>query len=232
MCTVTIVPFGNGYRIGCNRDERNGRPQALSPACHPAGHRVAIYPVDPQGGGTWIAVNDAGLASCLLNRTDTAGDARRKAALSRGAIIPPLLRFSTVDEAIAAALAIEPEWFGKFHLVLVQGGIICLVTSNGRNLAAERFALDRPRVFTSSSLGDALVQAPRSRLFDTMSGGCGSLLDAQRRFHDHQWADRPEISVRMRRPDAGTVSRSFISVAEGRIDFSYEPLDRAVGAAA
>ena len=53
----------------CNRDERRDRRAATPPAVHRLQHRTAIYPVDPVGGGTWIGVNDAGLAAALLNRT-------------------------------------------------------------------------------------------------------------------------------------------------------------------
>jgi hypothetical protein len=67
MCTVSVVPHVGGIRLLCNRDERRTRPAALPPAIHLVRGTTALFPVDPEGGGTWIGVNDAGLAVTLLN---------------------------------------------------------------------------------------------------------------------------------------------------------------------
>jgi hypothetical protein len=81
-------------------------------------------------------------------------------------------------------------------------------------------------LFTSSGLGDALVEGPRRRLFERLVLGAeDSWLDGQSRFHRHRWPGQPELSVWMERPDARTVSRSVIDVASnGEIDFFYESL--------
>ena len=82
MCTVTIITVdsaaqcapdsgsaarGKGIRLACNRDELRTRPAALPPIIRTFGNRKAIMPVDPISNGTWIAVNDAGIAATLLN---------------------------------------------------------------------------------------------------------------------------------------------------------------------
>ena len=87
MCTVTLLPYDDGFRLACNRDERRDRLPALPPTSHACGNRTATFPVDPAGGGTWIGVNDAGLVATLLNQTRF-GDARPITAQSRGLIVP------------------------------------------------------------------------------------------------------------------------------------------------
>src|SRR5262249_13957501 len=71
MCTVSIValnePGNRRLRLACNRDELRSRPAALPPLVRNCDERQAIMPIDPVSDGTWIAVNDAGIAATLLN---------------------------------------------------------------------------------------------------------------------------------------------------------------------
>ena len=118
MCTVTILPESLvsavkadaedplRWRLVCNRDELTTRPAALPPAITRAGSRLAIMPVDPESGGTWIGVNDAGLVCSLLNVYN--GSTATRARVSRGTIIPPLLRYADVDSALMWASQLEP----------------------------------------------------------------------------------------------------------------------------
>ena len=99
-----------------------------------------------------------------------------------------------------------------------------VLTSGESGCSAETIDLSRPTMLTSSSLGDDLVDAPRRLLFDTMFANNRDWLAAQRQFHAHQWTSRPDISIRMERPDARTVSRTTIDVGSQRIAVDYESL--------
>jgi len=79
-------------------------------------------------------------------------------------------------------------------------------------------------MFTSSSLGDALVEPPRTRLFEQLVLADDDWLRGQIRFHRHRWVRRPEISIDMAREDATTVSRTTIDVTSTTIELEYEPL--------
>lgn len=222
---MTIVPRGKGFRLACNRDERDARPAATAPKRHDIPPRVATFPTDPMSGGTWIGVNDRGLVMTILNRSDTAGRTRR-APLSRGLIVPALLELSAAREAVDAAGGLDPAAYEPFHLVVTDRTEAGLVTSDGRDTSIRWFPLIRPLMFTSSGLGDALVDEPRRRLFERLVLEADDWLDGQHQFHRHRWPDRPELSVWMERVGVRTVSRSVIDVsAGGGIDFQYEPLD-------
>ena len=208
MCTVSVVPHEDGYRVMCNRDERLTRPSARPPRPCKLGARTAVYPSDQQGGGTWIGVNDAGVAVALLNRAPSGRMVTRRPQYSRGLIVPPLLEFDALATAAAAAARLDPAAFEPFSIVLVQGDTVCSITSDGSSLATERAVLRVPVLFTSSSLGDSVVGPPRRRLFTRMVTAAPSWLDGQRRFHSHAWRGRPAVSVCMTRRDAKTVSRS------------------------
>lgn len=225
MCTVTIVPHEEGVSIGCNRDERLDRPLALPPAERRLGGRRALFPVDPHGGGTWIGANDAGLVLVLLNRRSL-GDRRALSHLrrSRGTIVARALTASSARSAVARTARLPLRWFDPYTLIAVQGREVVAIASNGWRRTISVRTLDRPLLYTSSSLGDAVVAAPRRRLFRELLRRSSSSLFAQRAFHRHCWPDRPHVSVLMRRPDAATVSRTWIDLAPRRIVMRYEPV--------
>ena len=103
-----------------------------------------------------------------------------------------------------------------------------VLASDGLTLSVETVDVSRPVMLTSSSLGDDVVEAPRRRLFERLVvRNEGAWLRAQARFHAHQWPSRPEVSVRMERPDARTVSRSQIDVTSQASELCYDPLGSA-----
>ncbi len=67
MCTVSWLLHDAGYEVFFNRDEQKGRAIANPPAVFDREGTRYMMPVDPDGGGTWIAMNQHGLSLCLLN---------------------------------------------------------------------------------------------------------------------------------------------------------------------
>jgi hypothetical protein len=229
MCTVTIVPDDDGFRLVCNRDERRDRAAAAPPDDRRQEHRTAVFPVDPVSGGTWVGINDAGLAAALLNRTiDSAAATVTRPLCSRGLIIPSLLDCGSVPDALEIAARLDPRHFDLFRLVVVQRMVAGILTSDGVTLSVETAGVSRPLMLTSSSLGDDVVEAPRRRLFERLVRKYdGAWLAAQTRFHAHQWRSRADISVRMERQAARTVSRTCISVTSRTSELCYDPLGSA-----
>lgn len=233
MCTLTVVPHGEGFRAICNRDERETRPAADPPSRHASGSRLATYPTDPQSRGTWIGSNDAGLVLAILNRTRRVDAPVGRAIHSRGLIIPSLLAFDRLSDVLCAAALVDVTFFQPFQLLAVHQREAAVLTGDGRRLSQRALALTAPILLTSSSLGDELVVAPRRQLFEEMVVRApDGWLAGQRRFHDHQWPERPHLSVRMQRPGARTVSRTLIDVRGRRIDFHYEALQDVAATAA
>src|SRR5262245_20583715 len=167
MCSVTAVPFDGGFRVVCNRDERRSRPPALPARTHRLAERTAMWPVDPAGGGTWIGANDAGLVLCVLNRTprpDRGGTGCGGAA-SRGGLIPRLLERPCLDDVFEDVMAMAGDQFAPFTLVALQAGEVGVFTKIGSRRSLCRTVLSGPVLFTTSSLGDHLVEGPRRALF-------------------------------------------------------------------
>jgi uncharacterized protein with NRDE domain len=224
MCTLTVIPRPDGgARAAFNRDESPARAAGLPPVVRRFGDRTAALPTDPASGGTWLAVNDAGLALAVLN-VNLIGAAPRAAARSRGCVIPSLLNAGSPAEALGSAERLDYRQFAPFRLVLIGHGVVADVWWDGREPMVTSRLLGAPLLFTSSGLGDALVDGPRRALFaslfaDDLSGWAA----AQHAFHRHRWPGREHLSVNMARDSARTVSHAVIDIGPDEATFAYHP---------
>lgn len=208
-----------------NRDELRSRPPAQPPERRASGVRSWVMPVDPVGGGTWIAASDAGVAMALLNLHDVpwVGEARPLPPKSRGVIIPRLIVGGDVESAVALGRReLRPSDYQPFRLVATDGARIAVFASDGNALkvAVEDLG-SRPRLFTSSGLGDMVVDAPRRGLFASMLESGDPTPSRQDAFHRHSWPDRRDVSVCMERPEARTVSYTTIDVSRVKVVLRY-----------
>ncbi len=217
MCTLTVINLKTdegklGYRLVMNRDELRTRSRAQPPEWREVEGVRAIWPVDPDGGGTWIAAAETGLTLALVNANPEPKPALPDDPISRGLIIPRLIASEGIEGVVDGFETIEVERYAPFRLVVVdlaegESGIeprIAVVDWNRQELAIETH-LDGPICMVSSGLGDSVVE-PRLGLYEEMLAGAGLSVANQDRFHAHKWGDRPELSVLLNRELARTVS--------------------------
>ncbi len=224
MCTVTVVAAGDTVRLVCNRDELRSRPAALLPRVTPVGRHRAIFPVDPVSGGTWVAVNDAGLVLTLLNAYSTEPSRESGPLRSRGTIIPSLLHHGMLPAVIEQAARIDATRYAPFRLVLGARQEWAELRSDGQEVRLiARAELDQPLLFTSSGLGDDRVEGPRRQLFDELVRSSDEPFRQQELFHRHRWPERPQLSVAMQRPDARTVSQTHVCLGPDQVTLTYHP---------
>jgi hypothetical protein len=182
-------------------------------------------PIDPQSGGTWIAVNDAGLVLAIMNvyaGSKPAGPTTPNK--SRGTIIPALLDATTLDEAFSRTAQLNLEDYANFRLVLInQHAVASVYSSAGSYERNAPTAINGPILFTSSGLGDALVDVPRRALFDAWFVPGANGRDLQDSYHRHSWPDRRDVSVCMSRPEARTVSCTTVEVDGTTVTMTYVP---------
>lgn len=240
MCTMTLLPLKERdagraalmprrdvrLRIGFNRDEARDRPLARPPEMRRCGSRLAIMPIDPVSGGTWIAINDAGLAAGLLNVYPSPGVGREPhfGLRSRGEIVPLAMECTTIEEALDRVIRrVRTETgYPPFCLVLTDGVRFGEYAAFGNSGGSDCVRpIERPRMFTSSGLGDGVVRAPRQQLFDETFAEPRAGETAQDEFHRQQWPDRRELSVCMARPDASTVSYTVVKIGDGEATLTY-----------
>ena len=229
MCTVTVIRHADGgLRLVSSRDELRRRPASLSPETYAMGGARVLMPRDAQAGGTWIAANDRGVVMTMLNFNQ--GRAAVSGSVSRGSVIPEAIQAARGSEAIEIAAAMHHEEMAPFRLVVAHASDLYEARWSGRSFDVIEHAIDERGVcgavgtacFASSGLGDALVE-PRLDLWASWTQEQAISSELQDAFHDHQWPDRPEISVRMEREAARTVSVTAVDVRpEHGIEMHYQ----------
>jgi len=223
MCTMTAIPTAVGVRVAFNRDELRSRSEAIPPQESFVGNRRVAFPIDPDSGGTWLGVTNAGVVFALLNVNPPSATAQ--GSISRGTVIPSVLQANSAREAITMAIQkLKLTELAPFRLVVAGRGVLEHLLWNGQNVTIRSQDFGAcPILFTSSGLGDHHVIRPRIKLFDRlMAGPPESWLAAQAEFHRHRWADRPELSVNMCRADARTVSYSIAEITTDQIRLTYQ----------
>jgi uncharacterized protein with NRDE domain len=215
MCTVTWLRGSDGYEVLFNRDEKRTRQAALSPLIFERDGTRFIAPVDRDRGGTWIAVNEAGITCCLLNG---AGSAARRELQSRG-LIP--LSMIAMQSRFAIQQWLEDtsfEAWAPFTLLILsvdRTTLICRWSGEGRTIEPGPGSMG---MLTSSSLDTERVLRCRQREFQDVQGSAAAL-DAYHRSHA---APSKAHAVCMHRPDAKTVSLSRVHVGGWAIEFRYQ----------
>lgn len=217
MCTASWLIRPGGYDLLFNRDELRTRPPALPPRRGEQNGVRYLAPVDPQGGGTWIAVNELGLCLFLLNRRPDREPPPPQ--LSRGLIPLELIDASAVEEVGRRAAGLDLARYRPFTLGAMVGGapgespVVFAWTGN----ALETSEAKPPLV--SSSVGDESLFAERRATYPAGRPSLRNLL-AYQRGHG---SGKSAASVCMHREDAQTVSFSRVRVSESRVRLGYAP---------
>jgi hypothetical protein len=224
MCTVSVIAIDGGYRLVTNRDEKRGRVSAEYPF-NWGMNKSAIGPLDPAGGGTWVAARP-GLTLCVLNYNLEPSPEPPANTVSRGRIIPKLIEHPSAHAAIAALEASDLSRFVPFRLVAVDlNGPLAVIEARWNQLRFTRVdhPMREPACFASSGLGDSIV-ADRLPLFDRMVRP-NPTAESQDAYHTHRWPDRGAASVFMDRPAARTVSITIVEDTAAGLHMHYRPID-------
>jgi len=216
MCTLTYRLTDNGYELFFNRDEQRSRAQAIPPLNNL--DLNAIYPIDPVGQGTWIAVHQSGLGLALLNYYQAEKKHSTGAFRSRGELIIKLLKepIAVIEQLKSMSL----HAYQAFQLCIFPSD---LQLSNNRLLCFQwdgesLIEVEHSLPITSSGVDYPEVYQARKARFSQILTNEPSRDDLIA-FHDSQQAEG-KLSVKMAREDAKTVSFSHICV-DDKVTFNY-----------
>ncbi|QUM75641.1 NRDE family protein [Moritella sp. 24] len=116
MCTVSWLLANDGYQVFFNRDEQKGRALAHSPKYFNDLGIKYLMPVDPVGGGSWIAMNQSGLSICLLNYYQEKPP--EKDLISRGLLVKSLVSHTSLTKIRYALNKLPLQRYAAFTLLV------------------------------------------------------------------------------------------------------------------
>lgn len=217
MCTLSWSPGPDGYQVFFNRDEQRTRPRAAPPEERLSDGVRYLAPEDRPGGGTWIAVNEAGITICLLNRYDDGARAPDPDRESRGGIVTRVAGATSMDQLIEGLARLPWDRYAPCTVFAFDGG--AQVRSwrwavSGRLDTATRVTAGF--LASSSAVDGAAVVDGRRRQFGTVHDPATLV-----RLHASHHPERGARSVCMHRPDAHTVAFCRVSVTGTGVQLTY-----------
>ncbi|MBI1788639.1 MAG: NRDE family protein [Acidobacteria bacterium] len=220
MCTVSWLHEDGGYQLLCNRDEKLTRKPARGPRLEDRDGVRVLLPRDLDAGGSWLGVNEAGLTLCLLNGPPAGSVPTR----SRGLLIPELLSAPDCAAVDRRLRDFNLRAFAPWVLLALEPGQPAYVAEwNGRELAAN-WGGEALIPLVSSSVDSDGVRSMRRREFARRKAQAGAITPAMLfAFHSSHGTRASAYSSCMHRPDAETVSFSWVRVNPAEIQFSYWP---------
>lgn len=139
MCTLIILrrpehPWP--LLLAGNRDEMRDRPWD-APARHWPDRPEVVAGIDRLAAGSWMGVNDHGVAAAVMNRMGTLGPEPGKR--SRGELVLEALDHAAAREAANALSELNPRAYRAFNLVIADS-VDCFLLRNRGN------AIDRSEI--------------------------------------------------------------------------------------
>lgn len=223
MCTTTWIRQPDGFRLLFNRDERKSRSQALPPSVHTLDKVKVLMPIDPEGGGSWISLNEWGLGLCLHNQYTAAINREKRHWESRGQVVKKLSSSQTITELNRRIQAISLSRFRGFQVLALSKNdprqqVIQSWVWDGHQLVGSR---QQQPIFSSSSFNTEAVAAARMQTFETYINRQSFSVDSLRALHRLQDLKEGWKGVSMERDDAKTVSFTEIGVNGSHISIHY-----------
>jgi hypothetical protein len=120
MCTLVMLRRPDHawpLVIGANRDEMIGRP-AEPPGRHWPDRPEVIAGHDLLAGGSWLGLNDWGVAAAVLNRHGSLGPAA--GMRSRGELVLEALDHADAVDAATALADLDPTSYRSFNLIVAD----------------------------------------------------------------------------------------------------------------
>ena len=207
------------YEVFFNRDELKTRARALPPQRRRTEHGVRyLAPTDPDAGGSWMLVNEHGVTVSLLNRWHE-GAAVPAPLRSRGQLVLGLAGAASAAEVIDGLRKTDCTGIKPFILVAMDRMDTLVEAWDGCRLFSEKAT--PPLV--SSSYCFAQVRQARKDQYAKLP----ELTPEALRGYQAGATEPSAFTVRMKRPDAQTWSRSRIRVGADTVRWQYieEPPD-------
>lgn len=222
MCTVSWSLREQGYRLYFNRDESRSRRRASAPHVLEWNGVDIIAPIDPEGGGSWIALNGKGEVAFLLNNYAATKVGKGSSDYcSRGEIPLKLAACRDESERLDAIRESGSDRYRPFHVGVLSPSEKAIVYSwDGFQL--EKRTPDLPFLSTSSYRSEEVQSYRRTRFQELFPYSMANRLwEEGLKYHCDRAHEDPAFNPAMTREDAETHCLSRITATGERIEFAY-----------
>ena len=227
MCTVTYIRSGSQIYLTSSRDEQESRSKAQLPAVQALDKdHSLLFPKDPDGGGSWIALKNNGDAAVLLNGAFIQHKPKPPYRQSRGLVLlqtisaaAPLQHFSAME-----LCRIEP-----FTMLLFTAHKLHECRWDGVQKHVVELNPDGAYIWSSVTLYNREVQMARQTWFDDWLRQKGEPAGEDiLQFHRNGGAEQASVHLALfRESGIKTVSITSVAISEREACLTY--LDSASG---
>lgn len=221
MCTLSWQISQGSLQLVFNRDESLDRAIAEPPRIEQGPQGALLSPTDPQGGGTWLSVNDQGLVLCLLNDYRSKPGSPRQ---SRGLLVKALADCHSLNDLAARLARLSLTDYAPFKLVVFPGPVAPRLWHWTGKTLTEIVAPSSP--LSSSSLLPAVTPWLRRRWFRYKTQGNLVQLnqDEHRALHSNNGPLGRHLGIQMCRSQRATVSRCHLELTTDAARLHYHDL--------
>lgn len=220
MCTLSWVRRENGYTVLFNRDERRTRTPGVPPAEQMINGVRLLAPTDPDGGGSWVSVNDRRITLCILNQYDLPRPEIRD-PVSRGQLLLGMAHLSSQAEVWNAVRTAGLMQYPPFTLAVFEPGLpVHLIGWDSNSLIDWTYG-STGMVLSSSSVAQLAAEESRRSLFEQAMAVGAIDEEVMEQLHRSHLPEEGALSVCMHRADAETVSLTRVLVGPTDVTMDY-----------
>jgi uncharacterized protein with NRDE domain len=222
MCTLTYLPLANNsFLLTSNRDEKLHRSLALPPKVYEHNGRLLLYPKDPQGNGSWLAVSPNRSVACLLNGGFALHTPTPPYKMSRGLVLLSVFDYPNIPDFVTQSNFdnIEP-----FTLIVFADHILHEIRWTGTGVQQQIKDKYQAHIWSSVTLYTPEIIKQRELFYleylNTLTRE--NAADKMMEFHQFKGDDRFPHGIRLERDNGTkTVSISQILMEEEALSFNY-----------
>jgi hypothetical protein len=226
MCTVTFIPSGDRFFFTSSRDEHRERPAALVPALYKVNGRQLLFPKDPKGGGSWIAVSESGNTGVLLNGAFEAHVPEPRYRKSRGLILIDLISMQSPIEMFGK---MNQHHIEPFTIILFENKKLWRCVWDGSEKHTEQLSIREPHIWSSVTLYNKPAIQKRDGWFNKwIQENPDPSIDDIILFHQ-QGGDGDPFNDLMMKRDSGLFTNSISSVVLSKESALFRYTDLRIG---
>jgi len=159
MCMITYIPINeSNFMLAHSRDENILRPIATPPIKREINGIQHMFPVDPQGRGTWIGFSEKGNVAALFNGGTERYTPDPPYKFSRGLIVPKYFKYSGFQEFYDD---FKTNGFEPFTMLVFEKGRIYMLQKDVDKVTMSELNPLKPHLFLSANLYPAETKENR-----------------------------------------------------------------------